>query len=164
MGYWPYKDLFQKYQADCTIFFETGTYKGDSVQDALDLGFERIISVESNKEFFDYCMERFQPLNVWEQVKLFYGRSENQMEPLLRDWVNSRTLFWLDAHETGSPYKVEIEAILNHPINNHNIIIDDINNFGIDINWIKNTLASYNPLYKFTTTKISTSEQLIAYI
>jgi hypothetical protein len=164
MGYWPYKDLFQKYKSDCSIFFETGTHKGDSVQDALDLNFERIISVESNKEFFDYCMDRFQPLNVWEQVKLFYGRSEDNVENLINEWVNRRTLFWLDAHETGSPYKIEIEAILKHPINNHIIIIDDINQYGIDIKWIKDKLASHNSLYKFNASKITTSEQLIAYI
>jgi len=164
MGYWPYKDLFQKYQSDCTIFFETGTHKGDSVQDALDLGFKRIISIESNKEFFDHCMNRFQPLDVWEQVKLFYGRSEDNVEKLINEWVTDRALFWLDAHETGSPYKDEIGAILKHPVNNHVIIIDDINKFGIDLKWIKNTLASYNPLYKFEITKITTSEQLIAYI
>jgi hypothetical protein len=31
MGYWPYNTLFEKYKADCTVFFETGTHKGDSV-------------------------------------------------------------------------------------------------------------------------------------
>ena len=160
MGYWPYKDLFQKYKSDCNIFFETGTHKGDSVQDALDLGFKRIISVESNKTFFDYCMDRFQPLNVWEQVKLFYGRSEDNVENLINDWVDERALFWLDAHETGSPYKVEIEAILKHSLNTHVIIIDDINKYGINIQWIKDTLVSHNSFYKFETTKITTSEQL----
>lgn len=164
MGYWPYKDLFQKYKSNCNIFFETGTHLGDSVQDALDLGFKRIISIESNKEFFNKCTERFQPLDVWEQVKLFYGRSEDNIETLINEWVTDRALFWLDAHETGSPYRVEIETILNHPINNHVIIIDDINKFGIDTKWIKDKLVNHNPLYKFETTKLTTSEQLIAYI
>ena len=54
MGYWPYNILFKKYKADCTVFFETGTYKGDSVQDAYDLGFKRIISIEINKDFYNH--------------------------------------------------------------------------------------------------------------
>ena len=41
MGYWPYKELFSDHKKPShRIFFETGTYMGDSVQDAIDLGFE----------------------------------------------------------------------------------------------------------------------------
>lgn len=164
MGYWPYKDLFQKYKSSCSIFFETGTHLGDSVQDALDLGFEKIISIESNKEFFDKCIERFQPLDVWEQVKLFYGRSEDNIDKLVNEWVTDRALFWLDAHEVGSPYQDEIKAILKHERKDHVILIDDINTYGIDIDWIKKTLSSHNHLYKFDIAKVTTSQQLIAYI
>jgi hypothetical protein len=164
MGYWPYKDLFEKYKSNCSIFFETGTHLGDSVQDALDLGFNKIISIESKQEFFDKCMERFKPLNVWEQVKLFYGRSEDNIDKLINEWVTDRTLFWLDAHESGSPYQDEIKAILKHERNDHVILIDDVNNYNINVEWIKKTLSSHNPLYKFETTQITTSQQLIAYI
>ena len=46
------------------IFVETGTYKGDSVQDALDLGFKVVISVEKNKTFYQECFERSVPALV----------------------------------------------------------------------------------------------------
>ena len=161
---WPYKEVFRKYKSDCTTFFETGTYLGDSVQYALDLGFERIISVEIEERFYDHCMQRFQPLNVWEKVKLFLGSSENNIENLVNDWIIGRTMFWLDAHTHNSPYKLEIETITKHKRNDHVIIVDDVDNYGIDINWIKNTLSKRNPLYIFDEIQVTTSKQLIAYL
>jgi hypothetical protein len=65
---------------------------------------------------------------------------------------------------TNSPYKLEIEAIMKHERNDHVIIVDDIDKYGIDTNWIKNTLSKHNPLYTFTETKNMFSTQLIAYI
>ena len=169
MGYWPYNTLFEKYKADCTVFFETGTHKGDSVQDAYDLGFERIISIEINEDFYNHCMERFQPLDAWEQIKLFLGDSKDNTPKLIQEWVNGRAMFWIDAHEKGSSYKQDIEAILQHERNDHVIIVDDINQgyIGEDgVKWIKETLSKHNPLYKFDKTKIAqySGYQLIAYI
>jgi hypothetical protein len=109
-------------------------------------------------------MQRFQPLDAWKQIKLFLGRSEDNIEKLIQEWVNGRAMFWLDAHETNSPYKLEIEAIMKHERNDHVIIVDDIDKYGIDTNWIKNTLSKHNPLYTFTETKNMFSTQLIAYI
>jgi predicted O-methyltransferase YrrM len=173
MGYWPYNILFEKYKADCTVFFETGTHKGDSVQDAYDLGFERIISIEVNKDFYNHCMERFQPLDAWEQIKLFLGKTEDNIEKLIQEWVNGRAMFWIDAHGGGSkassPYQLEIEAILKHERNDHVIIIDDVNRTYIEEKgqeWIKETLSKHNPLYKFEKTRVhpNCGDQLIAYI
>ena len=143
--------LFKKYKSNCTVFFETGTHIGTAVQSAHALGFKRIISIEVQERFYDYCMQRFQSLDAWEQIKLFLGRSEDNIEKLIQEWVNGRAMFWLDAHETNSPYKLEIEAILNHERNDHVIIIDDIDKYGIDVKWIKDTLSKHNPLYIFNT-------------
>ena len=141
--------LFEKYKSDCTVFFETGTHIGTSIQSAYNLGFERIISIEIQERFYDYCMQRFQPLDAWEQIKLFLGRSEDNIEKLVQEWVNGRAMFWLDAHETNSPYKLEIEAILKHPRKDHIILVDDIETYYIDTDWIKNKLLNHNPNYKF---------------
>ncbi len=141
--------LFEKYKSDCTVFFETGTHLGTSVQAAYDLGFERIVSIEIQERFYDYCMQRFQPLDAWEQIKLFLGRTEDNIEKLVQEWVNGRAMFWLDAHETNSPYKIEIEAILKHPRKDHVILVDDIETYYIDIDWIKYKLLEHNPHYKF---------------
>ena len=144
-----YYDLFKKYKSDCNVFFETGTHIGNSVDAAYKLGFNRIISIEREERFYDYCMNRFQPLDAWEQIKLFLGRSEDNIEKLVLEWVNDKALFWLDAHENNSPYKTEIKAILKHPKKNHTIIVDDIEVYYIDVDWIKNKLLEYNPSYKF---------------
>jgi len=173
MGYWPYNKLFQQYKSDCTVFFETGTHHGDSVQDALDLGFERIISIEIDERFYEHCMSRFSLLDVWDKVKLFLGSTEDNIEKLIQEWVNGKCMFWIDAHTggpgAGSPFKMEIEAIMKHKRNDHVIIIDDIlqQYIGRDgIKWIKETLATHNPLYTFIQTNVheNTGGQLIAYI
>lgn len=141
--------LFNKYKTDCIVFFETGTHIGNSVQSAYNLGFKRIISIESEERFYDHCMQRFQPLDAWEQIKLFLGRTEDNIEKLVQEWVNGRAMFWLDAHETNSPYKLEIEAILKHPRKDHIILVDDIETYYIDTDWIKDKLLNHNPNYKF---------------
>jgi hypoxanthine-guanine phosphoribosyltransferase len=48
--------------------------------------------------------------------------------------------------------------------NDHVIIVDDIDKYGIDTKWIKDTLSKHNPFYIFTETKGISSSQLIAYI
>jgi len=173
MGYWPYNKLFQQYKSNCTVFFETGTHIGDSIQDALDLDFERIISIEIEERFYDHCMNRFQPLDVWDKVKLFLGSTEDNIEKLILEWVNGRAMFWIDAHGGGngstSPFKMEIEAILKHKRNDHVIIIDDIHQQYIGeegIKWVENTLATHNPNYIFTKTNVheNTGGQFIAHI
>ena len=91
MGYWPYKKLFEEFRPnDCDIFVETGTYKGDSVQDALDLGFKVVISVEKNKTFYQECFKRFNGLDIWgyrptqdPNLYLFHGDSSELMPNLL---------------------------------------------------------------------------------
>ena len=44
-------NLFKKYKSD--IFYESGTYYGDSVKAALDAGFERIVSTEIFEPIFN---------------------------------------------------------------------------------------------------------------
>jgi hypothetical protein len=72
--------------------------------------------------------------------------------------------FGLMLMKLSSPYKLEIEAIMKHERNDHVIIVDDIDKYGIDTKWIKDTLSKHNPLYIFTETKGISSSQLIAYI
>ena len=105
MGYWPYKELFSDHKKPShRIFFETGTYMGDSVQDAIDLGFETIISVEIEPHFFDESYKRFMPLDIWgprptetPELYLYKGDSSTMMPELLQK-VNRPALFWLHAH------------------------------------------------------------------
>lgn len=172
MGYWPYKELFANFKKPShRIFFETGTHKGDSVQDAIDLGFETIISVEIEPHFFDESYKRFMPLDIWgprptETPELYLYKGDSSfMMPELLEKVNRPALFWLDAHRNGheSPIKHEIKHILNHEIDDHTIIIDDLEfvNIVCDLTSLETDFLNKNPNYKFHEAKASDATQLI---
>jgi hypothetical protein len=163
MGYWPYDRIFKKYKAECNTFFETGTHFGDSVQDALDLGFKKIISVEINDEYYNKCVDKFKD-DLNSKVFLFKGDSLLHL-PQMLEMVTSRTMFWLDAHIDGqnTPFQQELKSILEHPIKNHIIVVDDIGSYNCDEEWIKETILASNPDYKFDFDNCA-GKQLIAYI
>lgn len=142
------KELFSKYKLNNKIFFETGTHKGDSVQTALDLNFDKILSVELIHGLFNQCCYRFidEP-----KVELFYGNSNDKMSEML-DLVDSQTLFWLDGHVDGINADClwdELEHIKNHNIKTHTIIVDDIPLYFEDGEKVKSKLLEINPNYQF---------------
>ena len=55
-SHWGYKKIFKKYKGEHDVFIETGTFHGESVMDALDLGFTKIYSVEINKRHYDIAL------------------------------------------------------------------------------------------------------------
>ena len=144
------KELFKKYKINNKIFLETGTHKGESVQTALDLGFEKIISVEIIPEMYNKCCDLFSKEN---KVKLFLGDSNSRIKEML-DLVDSPALFWLDGHQdgvSGDPLWGELEAIKNHNIKTHTIIVDDIPIYFGDGSQVKNKILEINPDYCFIT-------------
>jgi len=163
MGYWPYDRIFKKYKAECNTFFETGTLHGDSVQDALDLGFNKVLSVEINDDNYNHCLDRFED-EINKKVFLFKGDSLVHL-PQMLEMVDSKTMFWLDAHTDGidSSFQRELKLILDHPIKDHVILVDDIGSYGCNENWIKETILATNPNYKFDFDNCA-GNQLIAYI
>jgi len=54
------------------VFVETGTYLGDTVQIALDAGYDLVHSIEVDQEMFDHCQNRFKDNP---KVKLWFGDS-----------------------------------------------------------------------------------------
>ena len=119
-------ELFSKYKFNHTILFETGTHKGDAVQTALDLDFKKILSVEVMQDMYENCKNRFEKQIEEGTVTLYQGGSNDRMNEMLTQ-VDSPTLFWLDAHfGDGTPVWGELEAIRNHPIKTHTILIDDV--------------------------------------
>jgi|TARA_R110000796_G_scaffold140149_4_gene256292 hypothetical protein len=142
------KELFNKYKLDNKIFFETGTHKGESVQTALDLGFEKVVTVELIHNFFNECAFKFidKP-----NVNLFYGHSNDKMDEML-NLVDSPALFWLDGHVDGVNADClwdELEHIKNHTIKTHTIIVDDIPLYFGDGEKVKEKILEINPDYKF---------------
>jgi hypothetical protein len=153
-----YSNLFKKYLH--RIFIETGSYQGDGIQMALDAGYEKVYSIELAEALFLQCSERFQDnLNV----RVIFGDSANELPKLLKD-IDEPVTFWLDGHwswgetargETDSPLIKELEAIREHHIKTHTIMIDDLRCWtlkeqGFNVKSLMNIALTINPAYRFT--------------
>jgi hypothetical protein len=113
-------------------FIETGSYRGDSIKIAIELGFKEIFSIELHPEHYQHCVDRF---SEQKHVKLFLGDSAVVLSQILKDNPNTNFTFWLDGHFSGphtaqgekaSPLMEELESILSRKIENEIIYIDDM--------------------------------------
>jgi hypothetical protein len=120
---------FKKYKTD--LFIETGSYLGDGIQQALEAGYEKIISIELSDRYFKESTERFisEP-----KVTVVQGDSYKVL-PVILNEVNTKATFWLDGHHScgdtalgdyWAPLMQELDAIKNHKIKDHTIMIDDM--------------------------------------
>lgn len=116
-------------------FVETGTFQGDTVQLALDNGYDKVISIELNGPLYDKCVERFKGND---KVQLMLGDSIDCLKTVILTTPEPMT-FWLDAHASGplvggksggSPVLDELRIISKSPIKTHTIFIDDCRLFG----------------------------------
>ena len=80
------------------VFFETGTFRGDGVEYALQSPFEKIISIEIIPDLADKAKKRFAGN---EKVKIIEGESSRVMEDELPG-LTDNCIFWLDAHFPGA--------------------------------------------------------------
>jgi len=126
------------------IFIETGTYIGEGIERALKCKFQKIYSIEIDEFRFNDCKTRFENEP---RVEIIFGDSSVELKKLLEK-INEPCTLFLDAHycadgatigDKWCPLKEEFLALLEHPIKNHTIIIDDwrcMNNTHIDYSWI----------------------------
>jgi hypothetical protein len=144
------------------IFIETGTGLGSTAK----LAYEHYKKV--------YTMDLFTGINVNNfdsQRLVFFQESSLTILPKILKNINERCTFWLDAHPNNNdvttwPLLDELSLIYEHPIKNHNIVIDDtdtIMNNG-KMNYIINGLCKNNPDYKFNMTIISQIRSLDTFI
>lgn len=146
------KELFLKYPNP--VFVETGSCDGDGIQLALDAGFKTIYSIELAPEHYEHCVERFKDN---QNVHLLFGDSSLVLSEIL-SIINVPITFWIDAHYYEAsicPLLQEIEAIRNHHIKTHTLMIDDIRDLvnyglGLNIDVLKQKISLINPDYKFT--------------
>ena len=150
------------------IFVETGSYMGDQIEVALEMGFSEVRSVEITGKYYNHCCERFSEEVSSGKVKLYHGDSAN----LLKDMIGKtkkRIVFWLDAHcskgQTGgddafNPLLNEIRTIKNTSSrNDHVIMVDDLrfirqrkykdNGQILTEEALNNLIMSINSKYKF---------------
>lgn len=127
--------VFQKYPNK--HFIETGSYVGEGIQNAIAAGFQEIHSIELSLVHYLDCCDRFRSLS---NIHLFLGDSSSVL-PMLLNQIDAPATFWLDSHysfgttakgKSNTPLLAELEAIDNHLIRTHTILIDDVRLFGTE--------------------------------
>lgn len=106
-----------KQEYNCSFFFETGTWKGDSVAYAAEQDFVKIFSSEIIPEIADRAAERFKNDK---RVKIICDNSINALKNNLLE-IDGNCVFWLDAHFPGSEegirgYNDETDESLKYPL------------------------------------------------
>lgn len=129
------KKVLEKYPNK--YFVETGTHIGNSVQLALDCGFEKIITMEINPEKVNHAKERFSEEIENKKVIIFEGDTVDVFPEAIK-LLDAPATFWLDAHwddgpkgEYLCPLPIELELLSNNPIKEHTLLIDDRRLFGV---------------------------------
>jgi len=121
------KSYAEKYSL--RILVETGTYLGEMVR-AMKDAFDEIYSIEIDETLAGRARKKF---SRYDHITILHGDSGELLERLL-EGIRSPCLFWLDSHYSGgltgkgareTPVTEELNHILNHPVRNHVILIDD---------------------------------------
>jgi hypothetical protein len=111
------------------VFVETGTLFGDMTY-AQRNNFRQLFSIELDEYLFERALLRFKH---YSHIRILHGDSGQMIAKVLQE-LDEPCLFWLDAHYSGgitahgvemTPVFDEIRHILNHPVRNHVIVIDD---------------------------------------
>ncbi len=140
----------------CRVFVETGTFYGQMIE-ALRRSFSDLFSVELSESLYQHCKEKFARDN---HVHLYQGDSAKELPRVLMK-IDDQAIFWLDGHYSGpgtakgdveGPIVGELDAIRNHHIRDHCILIDDARCFtGSDgyptIEKLRLMLLQINPNY-----------------
>lgn len=162
----PNRNLFAEYPN--RIMVETGSYRGDAIQAALEAGFSEVRSIDIDPENTKFCKYRFDLIPRPDQkpapLKLWTGDSSDKLSEMIAD-INEPVTFWIDAHfqmiegedpgQNPFPLLLELEQIGRHPIRTHTIIVDDWHIFyqdrvGYSKQDVKDAILKINPAYRFT--------------
>ena len=149
---------FASVRRDERVFYESGTYNGDGIADALSAGFTEIHSYEIAKNWHYHSKARF-----LDDARVNLHLAPSQSMDLSN--LNERAVFWLDGHysfgdtsyhETVCPVIEELEIIKNHHIKTHTILVDDVRLYGthefndITLQDVASMIKSINSAYEFT--------------
>lgn len=111
------------------VFVETGTYRGDTLA-AMAPRVDRAYSIEIEPRLAGDARARFARRG---SVVVLEGDSAVLLRTVLSG-VDEPALFWLDGHWSGgdtgageldSPVRAELDAILDHPVDRHVVLVDD---------------------------------------
>ena len=144
-------------------FLETGTADADCTRLAIDVGFEKVYSIDVNQISQDRNRLDLKEIINSGNVTLITGDSLHELSKLIPS-LDKPTTFWLDAHGsydgfTGAkscPLYEELQAIKSSEIKTHTIMMDDMRILGgnwgrgIDQGTLKQKCLEINSEYKFT--------------
>ena len=131
----PIHDLIKTiaFENSIKIFFETGTYLGNTVFEVKDF-FEEVYSVELSEQLSKLARKRFAGDT---HVRILNEDSSTALHAFIKI-LEQPALFWLDAHYSAgitakgkvqTPVRDELRSILSHPLKRHFILIDDVKDF-----------------------------------
>jgi hypothetical protein len=162
----PTRNLFAEFKGDNRVFIETGSYRGDGIQLALDAGYEKIISIDNDPTAIEFCISRFdlQENKPSGKIYIHHGDSAECLSEIL-GCFNEPITFWLDSHwqmldgtnpgKNPFPLKQELKQIEKTGRVDHVILIDDLI-YMTDTRLTKycedeldSDLKSINPAYNF---------------
>lgn len=161
----PNKNLLAEYKNP--IYVETGVWRGDSLQQAINAKFETIHALDIDSKCLDFCSKRFDMTTVYRahnDLRLYCGDSAEQLFYVL-NYVNKPATIFLDSHwqmfegtepgENPFPLLDELAQIAAHSLRDRfTIIIDDMlimqkDIVGYDRKDIMDTLLGINPKFEF---------------
>ncbi len=117
----------KKFSLDTLV--ETGTYLGDMVEASKNT-FRRIFSIELDTTLYNQARHRF---SAFDHIVITQGDS-GEVLPHVLAGISDPCLFWLDGHYSAgitargqleTPVMEELGCILDHPVADHVILIDD---------------------------------------
>jgi len=133
------------------ILIETGTYEGRTTKGAVDIGFQKVYTIELQDRLYEEVTKKLDSYIKNGSVEIYKGDSREVLPKILQKIKEPSTIL-LDAHlDEGNyisgvsaemekcPLYDELEAIKNHPIKSHIILIDDVRIIG-KIGWGKEVL------------------------
>lgn len=154
------KEVLSKYLNP--YFLETGTANGDCVRLALEIGFEKIFSIELDEILQKENIQTYQSFINEGKINLITGDSLWELFNIIPS-LDKPTTFWLDAHQDFGPVGTkrcplyeELSSIKMSEIKTHTILIDDMRMLGhwwgegISVDELKKRILEINPNYKFT--------------
>lgn len=131
----------EKYLIANSIFIETGTYYGETVEKFINnSNFFRIYSIEASKYLYNITKNYIKD----DKVNLFYGTTEKILPLILKKYMHTNTkfTFFLDAHYSHNetfkgkehfPLIRELKTINKFVKNRNVILINDYNFLPIKI-------------------------------
>jgi len=169
------KEVLLKYTNP--YFLETGTANGDCVRLALEVGFEKIFSIELDEILQNENITNYKSYIDEGRVSLITGDSLWEVSNIISK-LDKPTTFWLDAHVDFGPMGTkkcplyeELSSIKTSSIKTHTILIDDMRILGghwgegISVEGLKEKLLEINPDYKFTFENgFAPNDILVAYL